>query len=292
MTQQQGKGSMKKARPSYIYSIIGVALVLFILGVLGWIFLNFQKVGTTLRENIQIHAWLTTGNKKSVDSLSNYISKQPYIKSWEYINKDKAKEIYNRDGNESWDKILTENPLPESIDFFAKADYVQQDSLTRIAADLMEKYPGVISEVQYPKDLVITLTDRAKKFGLALLMIAIVLCAVVIISIDSTIRLAMFSNRFLIKTMQMVGATRGFIVRPMNIRAIMNGLISATIAITAIWGVIIWTESYIPDMKALRDFKNYLILFSSIILIGVGISVYSTHRSVMKYLQMKLDDLY
>ena len=208
-----------------------------------------------------------------------------------FRSKEKAKEIYNKDGNESWDKILTENPLPESIDFYAKADYVQQDSLYKIATDLMQKYPGVISEVQYPKDLVVTLTDRAKKFGLALLIIAIVLSAVVIISIDSTIRLAMFSNRFLIKTMQMVGATRGFIVRPMNIRAIVNGLISATIAIIAIWGVILWTESYIPDMKALRDVTNYLILFSSIIFIGVSISVYSTHRSVMKYLQMKLDEI-
>ncbi|MFN5334359.1 MAG: cell division protein FtsX [Bacteroidota bacterium] len=292
MTTQQGKGSMKKARPSYIYSIIGVSLVLFILGVLGWIFLNFQKVGTTLRENIQIHAWLTTGNKKSLDSLTHFISQQPYIKSWEYVDKEKAKEIYNKDGNESWDKILTENPLPESIDFYAKADYVQQDSLSNLASTLMQKFPGVISEVQYPKDLVITITDRAQKIGLVLLIIAILLSSVVIVSIDSTIRLAMFSNRFLIKTMQMVGATRGFIVKPMNIRAVINGLFSSLIAIAAIWGVILWTESYIPDMKALRDPQNYLILFGSIICIGISISVYSTHRSVMKYLRMKLDDLY
>lgn len=290
--QQQGKGSMKKARPSYIYSIVGVALVLFILGILGWIFLNFQKVGDTLRENIQIHAWLTTGNKKSVDSLQSYINAQPYVKSWEYVDKEKAKEIYNKDGNESWDKILNENPLPESLDFYAKAAYVQQDSLSAIAAALMQEFPGTISEVQYPKDLVITITDRAQKFGIVLIITAILLSMVVIVSIDSTIRLAMFSNRFLIKTMQMVGATRGFIVKPMNIRAIINGLISSGIAIAAIWGVILWAESYIPDMKALRDMEHYLILFLSIIAIGVGISVYSTHRSVMKYLQMKLDDLY
>jgi cell division transport system permease protein len=290
--QQQGKGSMKKARPSYIYSIVGVALVLFILGILGWIFLNFQKVGDTLRENIQIHAWLTTSNKKSVDSLQSYINVQPYVKSWEYVDKEKAKEIYNKDGNESWDKVLTENPLPESLDFYAKAEYVQQDSLAAIAAALTQKFPGVISEVQYPKDLVITITDRAKKFGIVLVITAILLGMVVIVSIDSTIRLAMFSNRFLIKTMQMVGATRGFIVRPMNIRAVINGLISSGIALVAIWGVILWAESYLPDMRALRDIEHYIILFLSIIAIGVGISVYSTHRSVMKYLQMKLDDLY
>ncbi|HMO31695.1 MAG TPA: permease-like cell division protein FtsX [Lacibacter sp.] len=292
MAQQQGKASMKRSKPSYIYTIIGVALVLFILGVLGWIFLNFQKVGTTLRENIQIHAWLTTGNQKKLDSLTAYISAQPYVKSWEYIDKEKAKAIYNKDGNESWDKILNENPLPESIDFFAKADFVQKDSLERIAADLLARFPGVISEVQYPADLVVTITDRARKFGIALLIIAILLSAVVIVSIDSTIRLAMFSNRFLIKTMQMVGATRGFIARPMNIRALINGLISSGVAITAIWAVILWMESYIPDMVALRDVKNYVVLFGSIIVIGVGISVYSTHRSVMKYLKMKLDELY
>jgi cell division transport system permease protein len=125
-----------------------------------------------------------------------------------------------------------------------------------------------------------------------LLIVAVLLSAIVIVSIDTTIRLAMFSNRFLIKTMQMVGATRGFIAKPMNIRAVINGLISSGIAIGSIWAIIIWAESYIPDMKALRDPKLYLILFGSIIVIGVGISLFSTHRSVMKYLRMKLDELY
>jgi cell division transport system permease protein len=292
MAQEQGKASMKRSKPSYLYSIIGVALVLFILGVLGWIFLNFQKVGNTMRENIEFHAWLSTSNKSSVDSLTSYVAAQPYVKSSRYVNKEMAKEIYNKAGNESWENILSENPLPESVDFYAKAEYVQKDSLDKITADLLSKFSGVISEVQYPKDLVNTLNERAQKVGLVLLIVAIMLSIIVIVSIDTTIRLAMFSNRFLIKTMQMVGATRGFIARPMNVRAVINGLISAGIAIAAIWGVITWAESYIPDMKALHDPQTYLILFGSIVLIGVGISLYSTHRSVMKYLRMKLDELY
>ena len=292
MSSMQGKGSMKRSKPSYIYAITGVALVLFILGLLGWVFLNFQKIGKTLRENIQIHLWLSTENNKSIDRLKAYIQTEPYVKSWEYVDKNRAKAIYNKDGNESWDKILNENPLPESIDFYANADYVQKDSLEKISADLLRRFPGMITEVQYPKDIVITITERAKKFGIALLVVALLLCGVVIVSIDSTIRLAMFSNRFLIKTMQMVGATRGFIARPMNIRAVINGLISSGIAIAGIWSVILWMESYIPDMRALRDIQNYFILFGSILVIGVGISLYSTHRSVMKYLKMKLDDLY
>ena len=292
MTQEQSKASMKRSKPSYVLSIIGVALVLIILGILGWNFLNVRKVSKVFRENIQIHAWLTTGNKKAVDSLQNYIKVQPYVISWEYVTKEKAKEIYNKDGNESWDKILNENPLPESIDFFAHSEYVVKDSLQKIAADLQAKFPGVISEVQYPAELVQTITDRSRKFGIAFLILALLLSIVVIVLIDNTIRLAMFSNRFLIKTMQMVGATRGFIARPMNIRAVINGLISSVIAIGAIWAMILWIESYVPDMKALREPMHYVILFGGIVVIGVGISLYSTHRSVMKYLKMKLDELY
>jgi cell division transport system permease protein len=283
---------MKRSKPTYIASIIGVSVVLFILGMLGWVFLNFQKVSVELKENIKMYAWLSTTNQNSIDSLTGYLGSKPYIKSFEYVSKEKAKEIYNKDNNESWDKILTENPLPPSIDFFTKSEYVNKDSLAIISSDLMARFPGVISEVQYPQEVITTINERSRTIGIVTLIIGIILAVIVIISIDTTIRLAMFSNRFLIKTMQMVGATRGFIARPMNIRAVINGLISSGIAIAAIWLIISWAESYIPDMKALRDPKLYLILFGSIIVIGVGISLFSTHRSVMKYLRMKLDELY
>ena len=102
----------------------------------------------------------------------------------------------------------------------------------------------------------------------------------------------MFSNRFLIKTMQMVGATRGFIAKPLNIRAIINGLISSGIAILLLFTLIGWAESQFPQLKSIRDIKLTLILFGGLIVLGVGISVYSTSRSVLKYLKMKLDDLY
>jgi cell division transport system permease protein len=292
MAQEQSKSSMKRSKPTYIASIIGVSVVLFILGLLGWVFLNFQKVGTGLKEQIEMHAWLSTSNPKSIDSLTSYLGTKPYIKSFVYVSKEKAKEIYNKNNNESWDNILEDNPLPPSIDFYTKSAYVNKDSLNIISADLLAKFPGVISDIQYPQEIITTINERSRTIGIVTLIIGIILAIIVIISIDTTIRLAMFSNRFLIKTMQMVGATRGFIARPMNIRAVINGLISSAIATTAIWAVITWAESYIPEMKALRDVRIYLILFISIIVIGVGISLYSTHRSVMKYLKMKLDELY
>lgn len=287
-----GKSSMKRSKPNYIYSIVGVALVLLILGIMGWFFLNISSVGNAFKEDIRSSAYLRTINKDTIGQIQQFITSKPYAKNVVYVDKTSAKKIWNKENNEDWAKILEVNPLPESIDFYAKANYVNKDSLTRISEELMAAYGNQITELQYPQSLVTNLNERASKIGLIFLVIAIILCVIVIFSIDNTLRLAMFSNRFLIKTMQMVGATRGFIAKPMNIKALVNGLISSLIAISLLFTLISWAESQFPQLKAIRDIQLTLILFGGMIVLGVGISVFSTHRSVLKYLKMKLDDLY
>ena len=287
-----GKSSLKRSKPSFIYSIIGVALVLFLLGIMGWIFLNISSVGNAFKEDIRLSAYLRTMNKDTIGQIQQFISSKPYAKGVVYVDKSNAKVIWNKENNEDWAKILDSNPLPESIDFYAKASYVNKDSLVKISDELMSAYGNQITELQYPKSLVTNLNERASKIGLVFLVIAILLCVIVIFSIDNTIRLAMFSNRFLIKTMQMVGATRGFISKPMNIQAIINGLISSLIAIALLFTLIGWAESQFEPLKAIRDINLTLILFFGMIVLGVGISVFSTHRAVLKYLKMKLDELY
>ncbi len=287
-----GKSSLKRSKPSFIYSIIGVALVLFLLGIMGWIFLNISSVGNAFKEDIRLSAYLRTMNKDTIGQIQQFISSKPYAKGVVYVDKSNAKVIWNKENNEDWAKILDSNPLPESIDFYAKASYVNRDSLVKISDELMAAYGNQITELQYPKSLVTNLNERASKIGLVFLVIAILLCVIVIFSIDNTIRLAMFSNRFLIKTMQMVGATRGFISKPMNIQAVINGLISSLIAIALLFTLIGWAESQFEPLKAIRDINLTLILFFGMIVLGVGISVFSTHRAVLKYLKMKLDELY
>ena len=205
--------SLKRSKPNYVYSIVGVALVLLIMGIMGWIFLNLAQAGNSFKEDIRISAYLRTNNKDSIAQIQQYIASQPFAKNVEYVNKDKAKEIWNKDNNEDWNKILDVNPLPESIDFYARAEYVNKDSLNKISTGIMSLYGNQITDLQYPSSLVNSLNERASKLGIIFLVIAIVLCIIVIVSIDTTIRLAMFSNRFLIKTMQMVGATRTFIAK-------------------------------------------------------------------------------
>ena len=284
--------SLRRSKPNYIYSIVGVALVLLILGIMGWLFLNLAQAGNAFKEDIRISAYLRTMNKDSITQIQQYITAQPYAKNVEYVNKEKAKDIWNKDNNEDWNKILDVNPLPESIDFYAKAGYVNKDSLDKISNDIMHLYSNQITDLQYPSGLVNNLNERASKLGLIFLVVAAVLCIIVIISIDTTIRLAMFSNRFLIKTMQMVGATRSFIARPMDARAVLNGLISAVIAIIILFSLMQWAESQFPQLKAIHNTGLMITLFGGLIAIGVGISLFSTHRSVLKYLRMKLDDLY
>jgi cell division transport system permease protein len=149
-----------------------------------------------------------------------------------------------------------------------------------------------VRELNYPKALVTQVLDKAQKIGMVLLVISIVMAIVVLFLIDNTIRLAMYSNRFLIKTMQMVGATRWFIAKPFDMRSIINGAISAILAIAALIALMYMAESALPELKGMRDYTMTSLLFLGLIAIGIVISLLSTHRAVMKYLKLKLDDLY
>lgn len=286
-----GKSSIKRGKPSYFMSILGVTLVLFLLGIIGWMVINANKLGNYFKENVEIKAFLRGDlNPKDSLPLMEYISSKPYITKIEFITKEQAKQIYLSDGNEDWDKVLNENPLPNSINFKVKKEYMNGDSLGLIKADLEQQ--TYVSDVQYPVALVDNLNKNIQRISVILLVVAIVLGLVVIILIDNTIRLAMFSNRFLIKTMQMVGATRWFIAKPMNFRAVINGAISGIIAIGLVVLVIFIAERILPEMKVIHDDKTLIMLFAGLILLGIFITLFSTYRSILKYLRMKLDDLY
>jgi cell division transport system permease protein len=167
---------------------------------------------------------------------------------------------------------------------------VNKDSLDKIGKFVMQS--NIVRDVTYPSTVVDKMNSNFQKLGLILGAISLLLFGVVIILIDNTVRLAMFSNRFLIKTMQMVGATRFFITRPFDKRAIVNGLISGLISVIGLWAVISFAQNQLPSLKALNDPFLLTILMVGMVLMGILISVVSTHRSVVKYLKMHIDDLY
>lgn len=286
------KSSAKRSKPSYFMAILGVTIVLFFVGIFGWLTLNASKYIDQLKEEVQVQVYLRNNvNQKDIDSLRNYIAAKPYTKSIEYVDKETAKKRWLAKGEADFAELLDENPLPASIDFYTKSNYVEKDSLIAIKNDLISN-SMVVQSVNYPASLVEKMGQTMQWILIGLFILAAVFSILSIILIDNTIRLAMYSNRFIIKTMQMVGATRNFISKPMNLRAVINGAIAAAIAIVLIFSLILVFENFLPYLKDLRDNTKLIFLFLILLALGIGISIFSTHRSVVKYLKMKLDDLY
>lgn len=288
---QFGKASSKRGKPSYFMSVLGVTLVLFLLGIVGWLTINSQKLIEYFKESVEVQVFLRPNVKeKDRMDLQAYITAKPYINKIKYTDKETAKKEWMKSGGEDFTEFLDNLLLPASIDFTLKADFLDSAQLASIKTDLMTN--PIVDEVKYPKAVVDKMQYNFRILSFILAGIAILIALMVIILIDNTIRLAMFSNRFLIKTMQMVGATRWFIVKPLNIKAITNGAISGVIAVAALYAVIKLAENFLPDLKALRDTNMLIMLFAVMIIIGISITLFSTHRSVVKYLKMKLDELY
>lgn len=282
---------IKKGKATYLYSIIGVALVLFLLGSLGWLVINAGQLSKSFKENIEISVILNDNTRDEMAiKLKNIIDKQSFTKSSTYITKENAAEQFKKDFGEDFLQVLDYNPLYTSINFHLHSHYMNTDSLIKIEQFL--KQSNIVREVFYQKNLVDIMNSNVRRIGMVILAISIFLIISVIILIDNTIRLAMFSNRFLIKTMQMVGATRWFIAKPFNMRGVINGIISALIAIIGIWILSFFAQNWLPELKALYNFKWMLVLFSAILALGIIISLLSTHRAVIKYLRTSLDDLY
>jgi cell division transport system permease protein len=288
---QFGKATSQRGKPSYFMSILGVTLVLFLLGIVGWLTINSQKLMQYFKESVEVQVFLKPNAADTARmALQKYITEQPYTKTVVYTDKETAKQKWLQTGNEDFTEFLENSLLPTSIDFNLKADYVDSAQLASIKTMLVS-FP-IVDEVRYPNSVVGKMQRNFNIMSLVLAGIAILIAVLVIILIDNTIRLAMFSNRFIIKTMQMVGATRWFIAKPLNVRAIINGAISALIAIVLVYFVVLTAERFLPDLKALHDNGLLFRLFFALIIIGITITVFSTHRSVLKYLRMKLDELY
>ena len=289
---QFGKSSAKRSKPSYFMSILGVTIVLFFVGIFGWFLLNFSRYTENLKENVKMQVYLRNNvTEADVDSLKTFLNAQPYTRTVEFIDKETAKAKWMQTGETDFTELLDENPLPASFDITLKSQFVEKDTMMAIKADLEAK-DVVVQQVKFPNKVVETIGSTVRVGLIIFAIIAAIFCILSIVLIDNTIRLAMYSNRFLIKTMQMVGATRNFIARPMNTRAIINGALSAVIAIVLIYISMLASEFFLPEIRDLRDNNKLVLLFLFLIILGISITLFSTYRSVVKYLKMKLDELY
>lgn len=283
--------SNKKAKPSYIYAIVGISLVLFLLGTLGWLVLNGRTLTRVLKENVEVQVILHDNTRDEMMlKLNAILEQQPFVLKTKTVTKEEAAEEFFRSGGEDFTQLLDYNPLYPHIRLYLNEAYVNPESLQEVTQFIMQS--NIVREVYYANNVVDNMNNNFRKIGIILACIALILFVVVVVLIDNTVRLAMFSNRFLIKTMQMVGATRWFITRPFDRRAIINGFISGVVASFCLWMVIAFSESQLEALKSLHDTSSIAFLMIGIIILGILISLLSTHRSVVKYLKMHVDDLY
>lgn len=281
----------KKSKPTYFNAIMGVALVLFLLGVLGWLLINGRALSRAFKEDLEINVdFHDNVSDESVTKMKSILDHQPFVRNSKIISKEEAIQMENEVEGGNMMDFLGYNPLFTSIALKLNEEYVNKDSLEKVKKFILQS--NVVRDVNWPNVIVDHMNSNLNKLGIILGSISVLLLIVVIFLIDNTVRLAMFSNRFIIKTMQMVGATRSFITRPFDTRAFINGLISGIVAVVGLWIVMSFAKAQLPVISLLNDPLLITLLVISMVVLGILISMISTHRSVVKYLKMHVDDLY
>jgi len=291
MSKQEVKFNKRRLRSSYLTTIVSIALVLFMLGLLGLIALHAKKLSDFVKENIGFSIIMNENVKEArIIELQKFLDVTNFVKSTEYITSERAAEELTKELGEDFIGFLGYNPLLPSIDVRLNARYANIDSLAIIEQQLLSN-PNV-KEVFYQKSLVHLVNQNIKKISFVLLGFSLLLLIISIALINNTIRLSVYSKRFLIKSMQLVGATQFFIRRPFVINGIIHGLIAALIAIILLLGILYFSQKEIPEMVNLQEIDLFLSLFGFVTLLGIIISWLSTYLAVRKYLKIKTDDLY
>lgn len=291
MKNKESGYSKIKLRSSYLTLVVSVSLVLFLLGVLGLVLINAKELSDYLRESLSFSIMLDDEAKEpDIRMLQKDLDAKPYVKSTEYVSKDAAAAKMKKDLGEDFISFLGDNPLPPSIDVYLYAGFTSPDSVAKIEKYVRE-YPFV-KEVLVQESLLFLINDNVRKISLFLLVISTFLFLIALTIINNTIRLSIYSRRFLIRTMQLVGATRGFIRRPFLVQSAVHGLLAALVAMSLLMGLLYLIEKQFFLMFSFESTYLLLLLGISIVITGILINIISTFFSVNRYLSISEDKLY
>lgn len=273
---------------SYITSVISISLVLFLLGLLFFLMQNVNRISNYVRENIGFAVMLKE-NTKEIDilKLQKELDAKEYVKATKYVTKQEAAKELKEELGEDFVEFLGYNPLPPSIEVQLKARYTNLDSILKIE-NFLQKYSQV-NEVFYQKSLIHIVNNNVRKISIFFILFSILLFVISVALINNTIRLSIYSKRFLIYTMQLVGATESFIRRPFLKNAIIMGCVAALVALTLIMLIINILQNEFSDVVPSVGVAG---LFIVVIAFGVIISLLATYFSINRYLRIKQYKLY
>ena len=291
MSSKEEKFNKRRLRSAYMSVTISIALVLFMVGLLSVLVLNARTLAKEMRENFTFTLLLKSDAAEvDVRQLVKELQLKEYVKEAEYISKDEAANLLQQDLGEDFVEFLGYNPLTDALDIRLNADYVNTTEIERIKAELSAN--PLVTEVVYDPNLIQLVNENIERIGLLLLGAILLLLFIAIALINSSIRLTIYSRRFLIKTMQLVGATRNFIQKPFLARSVRLGIVGAVLAaaLMVLAGVV--ANNYLPELIALLTPTILIVVFVVMIGMGVLISLVSTWFAVNKFLKIKTDEIH
>jgi len=281
----------------FISVLFSTTLSLFIVGLFGVIVIQAKTLTSIIRENIEIQIFLNTNiSEENNKRIGELLKSKPYVlekgegKVINYVSREEAAATFLIDTGEDFTKFLDDNPLRDSYTFSIKEEFQTAEQIGEIVEE-MESLDGVF-EVTYMNDLVESINQNLMKVSMVLGAFILILIATVIMLINNTIRLALYSQRFLIRSMQLVGATKGFIRKPFLTRSFGYGALAGALASALLLGLIEYAKSNVDGFNLLQNQQLLLLLFAGLVMFGAFLSLFSTLRSVNKYLNMSLDELY
>lgn len=293
MTSKEEKYYRRRINGSYVTSVISITLVLFMLGFLGLIILHANNLSNYIKENIGFEIIMKPDTKEAdIVYLQKMLDTEDYVKSTEYITSEEATKRLSEALGEDFIGFLGDenNPLLPSIDVRFNAGWANSDSLNVIEQSILSK--EMVKEVYYQKSLVHLINRNIRKISVILLTFSLLLLLIAMALINNTIRLSVYSRRFIIRSMQLVGATENFIRRPFVLKGFMQGILSAVLALFLITGIMAMLKQNIPELELISSPDLMLALYAFVLLLGLLVSGISTLFAVSKYLNIKTDKLY
>ena len=291
MATKEEKAHRKQLISSQISAVMSVSLVLFMLGLLGLIMLYASTMGNYVKENLGFTIYLKDDAKEvDIVQFQKYLDASDFVKTTKYVSKDEAADFMRDELGEDFIGFMGFNPLKRSIDVRIKGEHATEDGILKIESELLENQ--MIFAIDYPRDLIRVINSNVKKAGFVILVFCGLLSFIALALINNNIRLAVYSKRFIINSMKLVGATQGFIRRPFVIQGIVRGLLGALVANLLLLGIVYLVSSNVPELYRLQDMNITLTLLGIVVLLGVVISGLSTTFAVRKYLRLSADELY
>lgn len=285
------KFQKRRVITSYFSVVLSIFLVLFLLGLLGLFVLNSKRISNNFKEEIAMTVFFKNdANDSIIKAFDEELKTAKFAKSFEYVSKEKAAEMHKKDIGEDFMQFLGVNPLQNSFDIYLKADYVVNDSIAKIQNRLRKN--EMIADIVYDKQLVDKVNDKIQEISMWILIFSGIFAVISVLLINSSLRLSIYANRFIIKTMQMVGATKSFIRKPFIVRSLILGLIGSLLAVFALIGVLVYFETNYDNLGIMDNTLAIGAVLLGVVVLGMLITWLSTFFATQRFLNLRTDDLY